>query len=60
MIKHLQTEGVDKGKITRWMLPDYVLITSDIPKTSVGKFNKLAINKNMSDFVSKAKHVRSL
>jgi fatty-acyl-CoA synthase len=60
VINHLQTEGVDKGKITRWMLPDYVLITTDIPKTSVGKFNKLVINQNMSDFVGKAKHVRSL
>ena len=59
VIKHLQTEGVDKGKITRWMLPDYVLITNDIPKTSVGKFNKLTINQNMSEFLSKAKHVRT-
>jgi len=60
VINHLQTEGVDKGKITKWMLPDYVLITSDIPKTSVGKFNKLVINENVSDFLARAKHVRSL
>jgi acyl-CoA synthetase (AMP-forming)/AMP-acid ligase II len=60
VINHLMVEGVDKGKITKWMLPDYVLITNDIPKTSVGKFNKLAINQNMSDFVAKAKHVRTL
>ncbi len=60
VIKHLMTEGVDKGKITKWMLPDYVLITNDIPKTSVGKFNKLVINQNMGDFVAKAKHVRTL
>ena len=60
VIKHLQTEGVDKGKITKWMLPDYVLITNDIPKTSVGKFNKLAINQNMAEFLAKAKHVRTL
>ena len=37
------------------MLPDYVLITNDIPKTSVGKFNKLVINRNIAEFVSKAK-----
>jgi acyl-CoA synthetase (AMP-forming)/AMP-acid ligase II len=60
VITHLQVEGVDKGKITRWMLPDYVLITSDIPKTSVGKFNKLVISQNMADFIAKAKHVRIL
>jgi fatty-acyl-CoA synthase len=60
VLKHLITEGVDKGKITKWMLPDYVLITNDIPKTSVGKFNKLVINQNMADFVGKAKRVRTL
>jgi acyl-CoA synthetase (AMP-forming)/AMP-acid ligase II len=60
VIKHLQVEGVDKGKIAKWMLPDYVLITSDIPKTSVGKFNKLVINQNMAEFVAKAKRVRTL
>jgi fatty-acyl-CoA synthase/3-hydroxyacyl-CoA dehydrogenase len=58
VIRHLQTEGVDKGKITRWMLPDFVLITNDIPKTSVGKFNKLVINRNIAEFVAKAKQVR--
>jgi non-ribosomal peptide synthetase component E (peptide arylation enzyme) len=57
VISYLQTEGVDKGKITRWMLPDFVLITNDIPKTSVGKFNKLAISQNLSEFLAKAKRV---
>jgi fatty-acyl-CoA synthase len=51
----LNTEGVEKGKITKWMLPDYILITDDIPRTSVGKFNKRAIKENMDDFVSRAK-----
>jgi fatty-acyl-CoA synthase len=59
VISHLQTEGVDKGKITRWMLPDFVLITNDIPKTSVGKFNKLEINKNVGEFVARAERVKS-
>ncbi len=58
VIRHLETEGVDKGKITRWMLPDYVLVTNDIPKTSVGKFNKLVINRDIADFVAKAKRMR--
>jgi acyl-CoA synthetase (AMP-forming)/AMP-acid ligase II len=57
VLTHLQTEGVDKGRITKWMLPDYVLITNEIPKTSVGKFNKLAISQNLSEFLAKAKRV---
>jgi fatty-acyl-CoA synthase len=58
VISYLQKEGVDKGKITRWMLPDFVLITDDIPKTSVGKFNKLVINQDISEFLARAKRVR--
>ncbi len=58
VIRHLLAEGVDKGKITRWMLPDFVLITSDIPKTSVGKFNKLVISRNIAEFAAKAKRMR--
>jgi len=55
VIEFLKREGVDKGKITRWMLPDFVLITDEIPRTSVGKFNKKAIKNNLDDFISKAK-----
>lgn len=51
----LNIEGVEKGKITKWMLPDYILITDDIPRTSVGKFNKRAIRDNMDDYVSRAR-----
>jgi acyl-CoA synthetase (AMP-forming)/AMP-acid ligase II len=58
VLEYLQTEGVDKGKITRWMLPDYVVITDAIPKTSVGKFDKLAINEKLDDFTRKAKKTK--
>jgi fatty-acyl-CoA synthase len=58
VLKYLQAEGVDTGRITRWMLPDFVVITDDIPKTSVGKFDKLAINQNLSQFLARAKKVR--
>ncbi|MBW1710250.1 MAG: long-chain-fatty-acid--CoA ligase [Deltaproteobacteria bacterium] len=58
VFKFLEEEGVEKGKITKWMLPDYVLITDEIPKTSVGKFNKLEIKKNLDDYLSKAKKIR--
>jgi acyl-CoA synthetase (AMP-forming)/AMP-acid ligase II len=58
VLQYLQTEGVEKGKITKWMLPVYVAIVNEIPKTSVGKFNKLEVRKNLQSFVQQAKRVR--
>lgn len=58
VLKYLQTEGVDKGKITKWMLPDFVVITDEIPKTSVGKFDKLAINEKLDDFMTRARETK--
>lgn len=58
ILTYLQAEGVDKGKITKWMLPIYVLFTDDIPRTSVGKFDKIAIRKRLNEFMNKAKRVR--
>ena len=58
VMRYLETEGVEKGRITRWMLPDYVLITDQIPKTSVGKFDKIAIRKNLGELLPKAKQTR--
>jgi non-ribosomal peptide synthetase component E (peptide arylation enzyme) len=37
------------------MLPDYILITDQIPKTSVGKFDKIAIRKSLDDLLAKAR-----
>jgi len=56
----LKVEGVKKGRITRWMLPDFMLITDDIPKTSVGKYDKIAIKKRLDEFLAKARRVRDL
>ena len=53
--KFLQTEGVEKGKITKWMLPDHIAIVDEIPKTSVGKYDKIAIKKRLEEFLAKAK-----
>ncbi|MBW2060054.1 MAG: long-chain-fatty-acid--CoA ligase [Deltaproteobacteria bacterium] len=58
IIKWLDAEGVEKGRITAWMLPDYILITNEIPKTSVGKFDKKEIKKNLDQFLSQAKKMR--
>jgi fatty-acyl-CoA synthase len=58
VLSYLQTEGVDKGKITKWMLPVFVAFVDEIPKTSVGKYDKIAVRKRMDEFVGKAKRVR--
>jgi fatty-acyl-CoA synthase len=60
VLDFLEVEGVEKGKITKWMLPDYILITGTIPKTSVGKFDKIAIKKQLNDLFPKAKRTRDL
>jgi acyl-CoA synthetase (AMP-forming)/AMP-acid ligase II len=56
--KFLEEEGVAKGKITKWMLPVFVAFCDDIPKTSVGKYDKIAIRKKLNEFLPKAKKVR--
>ncbi|MFX1454003.1 MAG: long-chain-fatty-acid--CoA ligase [Promethearchaeota archaeon] len=59
LIDFLTVEGVDKGKITKWMLPKLVAIVDEIPKTSVGKFNKIAIRKDLDKFLANAKDMKS-
>ncbi|MOA66343.1 long-chain-fatty-acid--CoA ligase [compost metagenome] len=51
----LEEHGVKTGKITKWMLPKLIAITSDIPKTSVGKYNKKAVRDNLDRFLAIAK-----
>ncbi|MFX1338747.1 MAG: AMP-binding protein [Promethearchaeota archaeon] len=58
LINFLIAEGVDKGKITKWMLPKLVAIVDEIPKTSVGKYNKREIKKNVADYLAKAKDMK--
>ncbi|MBU4316905.1 MAG: long-chain-fatty-acid--CoA ligase [Proteobacteria bacterium] len=60
ILTHLKTEGVDQGKITKWMLPVYVAFVDDVPKTSVGKIDKIAIRKSIDGFMSRAKKVRNI
>jgi len=57
IIAFLIEEGVEKGKITRWMLPDYVVLVDDVPKTSVGKYDKIAIKKKIDEYLAKAKRI---
>jgi len=56
--QYLQDEGIAKGKITKWMLPEYIVICDSIPKTSVGKYDKIAIRKKLDEFLAKAKRTR--
>jgi fatty-acyl-CoA synthase len=58
ILRFLQAEGVETGKITKWMLPVYVAFVKDIPKTSVGKYDKIAIRKKLDEFMAVAKRVR--
>jgi acyl-CoA synthetase (AMP-forming)/AMP-acid ligase II len=58
VLDYLQREGVDQGKITRWMLPDWILISDTIPKTSVGKFDKKVIRAQLPELLAKAKRVQ--
>ncbi|MBI4832660.1 MAG: long-chain-fatty-acid--CoA ligase [Candidatus Lindowbacteria bacterium] len=57
LLRFLETEGVEKGKIAKWMLPDFIVIANEIPKTSVGKFDKRAIKSRLDKFLSKAKRM---
>jgi acyl-CoA synthetase (AMP-forming)/AMP-acid ligase II len=57
LIEYLKAEGVDKGKITKWMLPKMVAIVDEVPMTSVGKYNKMEIRKNLDTFLAKAKEM---
>jgi acyl-CoA synthetase (AMP-forming)/AMP-acid ligase II len=60
VIAFLITHGVDTGKITKWMLPKLVAITRDIPKTSVGKYNKKQVREQLDRFLAIAKDVSGL
>jgi acyl-CoA synthetase (AMP-forming)/AMP-acid ligase II len=57
VIAFLQIHGVATGRITRWMLPKLVAFTRDIPKTSVGKFNKKLVRDKLDSFLAIARDV---
>jgi acyl-CoA synthetase (AMP-forming)/AMP-acid ligase II len=56
--RFLETEGVNKGKLAKWMLPDFIALIDDIPKTSVGKYDKKTIKRGIEGFLSTAKKMR--
>ena len=38
------------GKVAKWWLPDDVVFIDQVPKTSVGKFNKRALREKFKDY----------
>ena len=57
IIEFLRIHGVEKGKITKWMLPKLIAFCDDIPKTSVGKYNKREIKKQLDRFLALAREM---
>ncbi len=58
IIEFLKLEGVEKGKITKWMLPKKVAIVDEVPKTSVGKYNKKEIKNTLEKYLAIAKDMK--
>ncbi|MGA3084549.1 MAG: long-chain-fatty-acid--CoA ligase [Thermodesulfobacteriota bacterium] len=54
LLKFLETQGVGTGKLAKWMLPDYIIFCDEIPKTSVGKYDKITIRKRLPEYLEKA------
>lgn len=42
---------VDQGVISRWGVPDQVLLAGAIPKTSMGKLDKKAMREQYADMI---------
>jgi fatty-acyl-CoA synthase len=39
------------GRVAKWWLPDELVVVDDVPKTSVGKYDKKAIRAQLADLV---------
>lgn len=48
-IKDFMGELVAKGELSKWAIPDRILLVEAIPKTSVGKINKKAIRAEIAE-----------
>jgi acyl-CoA synthetase (AMP-forming)/AMP-acid ligase II len=52
-------EQCERGKLAKWMLPDYIAFVDEIPLTSVGKFDKKEIKNRLKEYLAKAKKVHT-
>ena len=50
-----ELRGFLSGRVARWQLPERWTFISEVPKTSVGKFDKIAIRKDLDNLLAKAK-----
>ena len=50
-IRNHLAQFVEQGVIPKWWLPDKVVITTELPKTSVGKINKRALREKYSEIL---------
>ncbi|MBU4610664.1 long-chain-fatty-acid--CoA ligase [Achromobacter sp. GG226] len=57
VVDFLVEHGVRTGKITAWMVPRLVALVDQIPRTSVGKFDKKAVRERIDEFVALAREV---
>ncbi len=57
VVDFLVEHGVRPGKITAWMVPRLVALVEQIPRTSVGKFDKKAVRERLDEFVAQAREV---
>lgn len=48
-IKEFLGKFVDSGRISKWAVPQEIVIVSQIPKTSVGKLDKKVIRKDLGE-----------
>ena len=50
-IRNWLQDFADKGIISKWGIPDRVLLVESIPKTSVGKLNKKAMREQYAQLI---------
>ncbi len=48
--KQYLNKAVQEGKLTKWSVPDRVLFVNSIPKTSVGKIDRLTLTQQYKEF----------
>lgn len=54
-VKEFLINLVDQGKFNKYWIPDEVIITDDIPKTSVGKYDKKVLRERYKDVLTKGR-----
>ena len=48
VIAHIR-QFVDSGRLSKWALPDQIVLVESIPKTSVGKIDKKRIRAELTE-----------